>query len=62
MTAKEIEACEALTFLATGITDSTLDGIPIYPVIAKNKWQAALPRHLAKFPLGLGREGFWHVS
>jgi hypothetical protein len=61
-TAKEFVICEALTFLATDVQDSNFDEIPIHPILGKHKWQVPYPKHLAPYPLGLGRDGFWTVS
>ncbi|KAF4619030.1 hypothetical protein G7Y89_g14816 [Cudoniella acicularis] len=35
---------------------------PIHSVFARERWMAALPRHLAPFTLGLGRPGYWDVD
>jgi hypothetical protein len=60
-TAAELKSLEVLARLED-CKDCSLSRPPIHPAFARKKWkQDILPKHLARYPLGEGREGFWDV-
>jgi hypothetical protein len=52
----------AITHEASPSDNITLDCLPIHPIFDKQRWMVPLPRHLAQYPLGLGRPGYWNVE
>jgi hypothetical protein len=65
-TATELQIHEALAGLDTRpdheLLKLNLDTVVIHPMFDKGKWEKPLGKHLAKYPLGNGRQGFWDVS
>ncbi len=64
-TAKQLEFLESFARLIDNIELNIFDDsntpMPISPSFDRQKWLAPLPKYLALFPLGLGREGYWEV-
>lgn len=61
-TAGELQSVEALAPLITDGVNMIPDDIPIHPMFNRQRWGYNLPRHLARYPLGNGRPGYWEVS
>ena len=53
---------EALAPMFERGTDPNLDGVPIHPLVARERWRTRLGKHLAIYPIRRGNDGFWHVS
>ncbi|KAI9648058.1 hypothetical protein NHQ30_002686 [Ciborinia camelliae] len=64
-TTAELQSFDALAPLykeseGEGMDDTSAD-IAIHPAIRREKWNAPLPKHLAEFPLGEDRDGYWNA-
>lgn len=61
-TSTQLRAINALNFFDGALRDTSLNNVVILPMLERERWSKQLPRHLAQFPLGNGREGHWTVS
>ncbi|KAB8304212.1 hypothetical protein EYC80_003630 [Monilinia laxa] len=64
-TSAELECLDALAPLYRAFEeDIAIDdraGIAVHPVLRREKWNPPMPKHLAEFPLGEHRDGYWNA-
>ncbi|KAE9366473.1 hypothetical protein N431DRAFT_548361 [Stipitochalara longipes BDJ] len=61
-TAADLDLLETLAITNGSTDDTILNNTPIHQAFAKPRWMVPLPKHLAQYPLGLDRPGYWHVE
>lgn len=64
-TSAELECLDALAPLYQAFQeDIAVDDradIAIHPVMRREKWNPPIPKHLAEFPMGEQRDGYWNA-
>jgi hypothetical protein len=61
-TIDELGKLDSFSPLSKLVHTRDLSGVPLHPVLIKDKWDYKWAKHTAPQPLGKGREGTWEVS